>query len=151
MSSMISRTKEAISVGGWKSDTYLVLEIRNEGGVGVFIRREVKTAVQILLYIGTGDNVYTIPKSKTLVSNNIHIPSMGKVYLGYDLSSEISSYSRAKISFVSVMITTERNTFVFDVVPPIDSTVLTITKKDIETGATYIFSSIYSECSKTSL
>ncbi|MEM1694219.1 MAG: hypothetical protein QXL19_08355 [Ignisphaera sp.] len=136
MSSMISRTKEAISVGGWKSDTYLVLEIRNEVGIGVFIR-EIRTVVQILLYIDTGDNVHIIPKTKTLISNNIHIPSMGRIYLGYDLSSEVSSYSRAEISFVSVMVTTERNTFVFDVVPPIDSTVLTITRKDIEKGVTY--------------
>ncbi|MEM1560060.1 MAG: hypothetical protein QXK24_00445 [Ignisphaera sp.] len=136
MSSIISRTKEAISVGGWKSNTYLVLEVRNEGGVGVFIR-EIRTVVQILLYIDTGDNVHIISKSKTLISNNIHIPSMGRIYLGYDLSSEASSYSRAEISFVSVMVTTEKNTFIFDVVPPIDSPILTITRKDIEDGITY--------------
>ncbi|MEM1913186.1 MAG: hypothetical protein QW067_08610 [Thermofilaceae archaeon] len=137
MSSMVSRTEEVVSVGGWKSGTYLVLEVRNEGGVGVFIR-EVRTAVQILLYVNVGANVRTVPKSKTLISNDIHLPPAGRVYLGYDLSSEVPSYaSGAEISFASVMVTTEKNTFVFDVVPPIDTTVLTITKEDVESGVTY--------------
>lgn len=137
MSSMVSRTKEVVSVGGWKTGTYLVLEVRNEGGVGVFIR-EIRTAVQILIYMNVGGNLQTVPKSKTLISNNIHLPPAGRVYLGYDLSSEVPSYALgAEISFVSVMVTTERNTFIFDVVPPIDATVLTITRKDIESGIIY--------------
>ncbi|MEM4500861.1 MAG: hypothetical protein QW512_01860, partial [Thermofilaceae archaeon] len=78
MSSMVSRTEEVVSVGGWKSGTYLVLEVRNEGGVGVFIR-EVRTAVQILAYVKVGTNVRTVPISKTLISNDIHLPPTGRV------------------------------------------------------------------------
>ncbi|MEM4584192.1 MAG: hypothetical protein QW611_04375, partial [Ignisphaera sp.] len=90
------------------------------------------------IYMNVGGNLQTVPKSKTLISNNIHLPPAGRVYLGYDLSSEVPSYALgAEISFVSVMVTTERNTFIFDVVPPIDATVLTITRKDIESGIIY--------------
>lgn len=77
MASMLSRTEEVVSVGGWKTDTYLFLEVRNEGGVGVFIR-EIRTVVQLLVYTRVGANTYTTPRSKTLTAGNIHLPPGGK-------------------------------------------------------------------------
>ncbi|MEM1694424.1 MAG: hypothetical protein QW456_09455, partial [Ignisphaera sp.] len=81
------------------------------------------------------------PRFKTLTASNIHLPPGGKTYLSYDLSSEVPpNASGAEIGFASVMVTTERNTFVFDVVPPTDATVLTITRDDIRSGDTYSIS-----------
>lgn len=138
MASMIARTEEAVSVGGWKSGTYLVIDVKNEGGTGVFIR-EIRIAVQMVLYIvSSSGNIHTTSKSLTLTNGSIHIPPLKRVYLTYDLSHEVPSYATSgEISFVSVMITTEKNVFIFDVVPPTDTTVLSITRDDIDRGVTY--------------
>lgn len=137
MASMVARTEEAVSVGGWKSGTYLVLDVKNEGGVGVYIR-EVRTAVQIILYIPVGNNVYTTSKSLTLVERGVYLPPLRRTFFSYDLSGEVpSTATRGEVSFASVMVVTERNVFIFDVVPPTDATVLSVTKEDIESGATF--------------
>lgn len=137
MAAMIARTEEAVSVGGWKSGTYMVLDLKNDGGVGVFVR-ELRVAVQVILYIRVGENLITTSRSVTLVNRSIYLPPLGRVFLSYDLSKEVPSYaSRAEVSFASVLVVTERNVFVFDVVPPTDVAVLLISKEDIESGATF--------------
>lgn len=126
MSSMIARTEEAISVSGWKSSRAVVIELKNNGGVGVYIR-EARTILQAI-------TTYAQPQVKIFTSRDIHLPPLKKVYLSYEVPPHTLA---TEVNFVSVIVTTDKNVYIFDVVPPIGDTVLFVTRDEVEKGVTY--------------
>jgi hypothetical protein len=134
----IARTQEVISAGVWSKGTMAIVEIRNIGGRGVYIKT-LKITVGYTVVYQTGGQETRVALSYDKVYKDIHLSPYQTKIITFDILNDISlqDFQNVKdvyISYLTVIVATERNVFIFDPAPPMDSLVLEIKREDIGKG-----------------
>jgi len=123
----LERTKEVISVGALGRGTFGVIDIANVGGSSVFIKT-LKVAVTFNAY----HENRSISQTDVKVFENIHLSPQERKFIPFSIEDKVPrGATKAEIARISVIVTTDKNVFVFDPAPSSDIVMLEIHRGNI--------------------
>lgn len=128
-----ARTEEVVSVSALISGETAVIDVRNTGGVGVMIDT-LKAVVTYKVYEADPitNEVVTYTRSSTKTFRNIHLSPLERKLVMLSIEEELPQAAlRGEISFLSVIVITDKNVFIYDPAPAANSVALKIYRSDI--------------------
>jgi len=141
LSEKIARTQEVVSVGVWSSKTIILAEVKNNGGRGVLVK-SLNFVVTCRVEYAVGGQRLNTSITVTKTFNDILLRPYKARYLAFDIAEDViknapvpPSYIKdITITYITAMVSTERNSFVYDPAPPTTATVLEISRNHIGSG-----------------
>jgi len=138
----VQRTQESVSAGAIARGTSFLVELKNNGATGVYVK-SMKVAVTYKVeYDLGGGRTYTFQDLYSFLVQDFVLRPYQKRYFFLDLRGvvslpPISAPVRAwYITYVGVAVATERGAYTFAPAPPIDAAAFSVDRSDIGKGFT---------------